>query len=393
MVSFIVSRPYERLILRNFMGWITRRHFLAFAGLFSARELSDVAPAQRDAPGRSAMSVPQSLARGKHNHVTVTRALVELLKSPRDRWLRWRRPYLSWKGPPIRMAADSDRSGPMRQERSDPQMKENIHPPGGTPRRKLSKQDVWAYLERNLRQGLGEELDQLRKEQGLSQAVLAGRTDATQPMLSRLFKADDERSPTLETLVKIAWGLNRHLEINLVSDLPSKDMLIPKGADPSLWPGSIPLRVEGLEDVLLVGIRLRKFEVETNSDADDRTMPAFHCRYTTEGMIEERANLGSFIVIKMPVVSRVVDSRNTSTSLLLVRATLEACYRVGTSVPKQQFDTLMGTIERKTPEHLWARYREILKSAATKADMPLRIIAGLQEFHADPARLKNQSRK
>lgn len=59
-------------------------------------------------------------------------------------------------------------------------------------------------------------LDALRREKGWTQGKLAECSGTTQPMLSRLFGGDDERSPTLETLVKIGLALGKRMRIDFV---------------------------------------------------------------------------------------------------------------------------------------------------------------------------------
>ena len=78
---------------------------------------------------------------------------------------------------------------------------------------------ILAYLEERLRMELVVKLAQIRKELGVTQAALARKTNTTQPMISRFFSGEDKRSPSLQTVVKMAWGLNREIRIELV-ELP-----------------------------------------------------------------------------------------------------------------------------------------------------------------------------
>lgn len=79
----------------------------------------------------------------------------------------------------------------------------------------------WAFKEEQLRIQLVVAFDALRTQKGLTQVELAKLSDTTQPMLSRLFSGLDNRSPTLETLVKIADALGREISIELVDRMPA----------------------------------------------------------------------------------------------------------------------------------------------------------------------------
>lgn len=79
----------------------------------------------------------------------------------------------------------------------------------------------WAFKEEQLRIRLVIAFDALRAEKGLTQVELSKLSDTTQPMLSRLFSGLDTRSPTLETLVKIADALGKEISIELVDRMPA----------------------------------------------------------------------------------------------------------------------------------------------------------------------------
>lgn len=78
----------------------------------------------------------------------------------------------------------------------------------------------WAYLEETLRLQIVQQLEGLMKLLGVSQTELAKRSRTTQPMVSRLLSGDDQRSPTLETLVKLADALNTELVVEFVERSP-----------------------------------------------------------------------------------------------------------------------------------------------------------------------------
>lgn len=78
-------------------------------------------------------------------------------------------------------------------------------------------------------------LDALRQEKGWTQGKLAECSGTTQPMLSRLFSGDDERSPTLETLVKIGLALGKRMKIDFVdADARSQRVLVLSSHRPTL---------------------------------------------------------------------------------------------------------------------------------------------------------------
>lgn len=74
----------------------------------------------------------------------------------------------------------------------------------------------WEYEALSLKLGLAMEFDRLRSDLGMSQSELAAASGTTQPMVSRFLSEEDERSPTLETLVKFADALGKRLKITLV---------------------------------------------------------------------------------------------------------------------------------------------------------------------------------
>lgn len=254
----------------------------------------------------------------------------------------------------------------------------------------MTAQDAWIYLEKNLRQILGSEFNQHRKEQGLSQVALAEKIDTTQSMLSRLFKGEDERSPTLDTLVRVAWGLNQYLEINLVSDIPSRSMLLPEEADPAIWPGRhAGLEISGTRLVKLQGVRIRKLEVDSERATDDHVIPSIDCQYTVESLLTEaqvthRERKHHGLHVRMHVVTRVEDKRNKNTPLLTVKAVVEGAYVFDANISREDLKDLVDATVKQAPDHLWARYRETLKVTALRAGMPLPLIGSLQAFHAKP---------
>lgn len=74
----------------------------------------------------------------------------------------------------------------------------------------------WRYEAEGIKLDLALALDGLRRERGWSQSRLAKLSGTTQPMLSRFFGGEDSRSPTIETLVKIADALGKRLRFELV---------------------------------------------------------------------------------------------------------------------------------------------------------------------------------
>jgi len=251
----------------------------------------------------------------------------------------------------------------------------------------MTPEEAWEYLEGNLRQDLGRELDHLRKEQAMSQAALAEKIQATQPMLSRFFKGDDDRSPTLETLVKLAWGLNRYVEVNFVSDLPSRSVVLPPESDPSLWPGAATAIAQGSASAQLQWVRVQKLMVESGQIPDEKSIPFIKCECTMESMLAEdeqftpQQGRPPAFYVQLPVVTRVMSENKGGAPWLVVNATMRAAYQVNGAVPRQVLEDLMRAASEQALEQLWGRYRETLKVVALRAGMPLSVIDRIQAFH------------
>lgn len=82
----------------------------------------------------------------------------------------------------------------------------------------------WEFEAERLKLVIASTLNKLREAEGLSQAELAKKSGTTQPMLSRFFSGEDDRSPTIETLVKIADAFGKVLHIQLVDRHPAQSM-------------------------------------------------------------------------------------------------------------------------------------------------------------------------
>lgn len=78
----------------------------------------------------------------------------------------------------------------------------------------------WEFEAERLKLVIASTLNKLRESEGMSQAELAKKSGTTQPMLSRFFSGEDDRSPTIETLVKIADAVGKVLDIRLVDRHP-----------------------------------------------------------------------------------------------------------------------------------------------------------------------------
>jgi transcriptional regulator with XRE-family HTH domain len=74
----------------------------------------------------------------------------------------------------------------------------------------------WEFEAERVRIDAAMRLKRLREEQGLTQEEMARRSGTTQPMLSRFFACEDDRSPTIETLVKLADAVKKRLDIQFV---------------------------------------------------------------------------------------------------------------------------------------------------------------------------------
>lgn len=255
----------------------------------------------------------------------------------------------------------------------------------------MAPQDAWSHLEKTFRRMLGRELDLLRREQGLSQVQLAERIDTTQSVLSRLFKGEDERSPTLDTLVRVACGLNHYIELNLVSELPSRTDLIPTESDRSLWPGFYPVVLDICAPVQVhfEGSRVRKLEVETGKTPDRGVIPHvegeifFRHRMANEELSFHDLRTHDFQII-MSIVTRVEDKRKNGGLLFEMNVDVSGAYYVGEGVSQEMLSGLVEDTIKQAHRQLWGPYRETLKTIASRCGMPLRVIQYLQEALARP---------
>lgn len=73
----------------------------------------------------------------------------------------------------------------------------------------------WEYEAERLKLDFAAEVDSLRRRQGLTQGQLAERCETSQPAISRFFNGEDERSPTLMTLIKLADAVGKRIGLVL----------------------------------------------------------------------------------------------------------------------------------------------------------------------------------
>lgn len=73
----------------------------------------------------------------------------------------------------------------------------------------------WEYEAERLKLDFAAEVDSLRKSQGLTQSELAERCETSQPAISRFFSGEDDRSPTLMTLIKLADAVGKRIGLVL----------------------------------------------------------------------------------------------------------------------------------------------------------------------------------
>ncbi len=76
-----------------------------------------------------------------------------------------------------------------------------------------------AVVEQDL--ALGQLIHDLRVQAGLSQRELAERMGTTQSVISRLEEGGGARN-RIDTLARVASGLNRHLVLSFPAELPSR---------------------------------------------------------------------------------------------------------------------------------------------------------------------------
>lgn len=103
----------------------------------------------------------------------------------------------------------------------------------------------WEFEEERVRLAVVDMISGLMHARSLTQTDLAALSGTTQPMLSRLLKGDDERSPNLNTLVKIADALGRHVRVEFVEQQPPIQVSWEKATSPAgygRWAGALLFR-------------------------------------------------------------------------------------------------------------------------------------------------------
>jgi len=70
------------------------------------------------------------------------------------------------------------------------------------------------YDKEEIKNKIAQIVIQLRQREGLTQEEMAKRANTSQPVIARLERGTDHRTPSLELLNKIAHSLGRELEIS-----------------------------------------------------------------------------------------------------------------------------------------------------------------------------------
>ncbi len=73
------------------------------------------------------------------------------------------------------------------------------------------------YEEEQIKNKIAEAIIELRRSEGVTQGQLANIAHTTQPVIARLEKGTDRRTPSLKLLNKIAHGLGRELSISFTA--------------------------------------------------------------------------------------------------------------------------------------------------------------------------------
>ena len=68
--------------------------------------------------------------------------------------------------------------------------------------------------------------DQQREQKEVSKAELARHMDTERTVVSRLLSEAGEANPTIETIIKLLWGLGLRAEINVFDRNPGEDRLL-----------------------------------------------------------------------------------------------------------------------------------------------------------------------
>ena len=94
---------------------------------------------------------------------------------------------------------------------------------------------VWERLHERIRLLIMRRLSEARREQGMSQEDLAKRIRTTQSRISQTLGGKDGRSPTLATLVKLAWGVKKEIKIDFVDRFSDLEPQSIPGAQTTTW--------------------------------------------------------------------------------------------------------------------------------------------------------------
>lgn len=235
---------------------------------------------------------------------------------------------------------------------------------------------IWSFLAESLRLAAVYELDQFKKKQQVSQTELAERTGTTQPMLSRFFSGADRRSPSLETLAKIAWGLGKRVFIDF-ADLPdgfpfgdSED----DGVAPS-WANSLPVPNE-LANLVARHVRLN-FVALASVDCDF-LMPdgragggwvIDHLKPKSSGFNVEHAFESSGDGARRHLRVRICfyDTpavRARHVRLRQVKAMIEALYNLQDDTPKEVLEGIPSFVATYSVAHAFPVYQKVAKNFA-----------------------------
>ena len=93
-------------------------------------------------------------------------------------------------------------------------------------------ESVWIYRSERLRLAMVRTLAKRREHMALPQKELASRMKISPSLVSRFLSGRDSASPTLETLVKYATGLESYLDIRFIENPKPDETRLSKREEP-----------------------------------------------------------------------------------------------------------------------------------------------------------------
>lgn len=233
----------------------------------------------------------------------------------------------------------------------------------------------WEYEAERLKLGFAAEVDSLRQELGLTQQELAERCETSQPTISRFFSGEDERSPTLMTLIKMADAVGKRIgliledwsvsirdwrdEIDGPADSPwsfQRDSELAKEAAPIA-------RNATLRSIDLVSINAEK-KAEKRAGEEFRVSGRHSVRHT---LVPETEDANSRLTV---FCAFLLDVWEGDEALFSFRAEFSLTYDLNRGMPEDAAKLAGAFAETNSVLHAWPYFRELAQSTAWRMGFP-----------------------